>query len=215
MSRSVTIKEFASHLKRLPVAIAIALASLGLIAVAFAMTRRPETAQSNNASAENTKSNAPWNLALGNVVVLAPELGLNASAPDEAKIEPARMAAKIEAQLTSLRQFYRSQSESDPALLGRLTLRLTLGNSGQVAAVTVLSAQIKDKEFRKAVAAEAAKWNFDGIAPAGTVIDCPLLFVREGMDIATVVNWEKTLRNPHEEQPPAKAMAEARTKKKK
>jgi len=193
------------------------LASLGLIAVAFALARNYETSQPNNATEEKpeSKSSAPWNLALGNVVVLAPELGLKTTAPDKAEIEPSRIAARIEAQLLSLRQLYREQSEGDPALLGSLTLQLTLGSAGQVAEVTVLSAQLKDKEFRKAVVAEATKWNFNEIASEGTVIDCPLLFVREGMDIATVVNWEKTLRTLREEHAPAKSIPQARVAKKK
>lgn len=208
MSTSTTRRDFASRLKRVPVAVTISLASLGLIAVAFAMARKPETAQSNYARPERpeSKSSAPWKLALGNVVFLAPELGFKTTAPDNAKIEPARVAAKIEAQLTGLRQLYRSQSENDPTLLGDLTLQLTVGTSGQVAEVLVLTAQLKDKDFRKAVAAEAAKWNFNEIAPAGTVIDCPLLFVREGMDIATLVNWERNLRNHREEHAPAKSI---------
>ncbi|MGH7768377.1 MAG: AgmX/PglI C-terminal domain-containing protein [Candidatus Binatia bacterium] len=217
MSKSPSSREFASRRKRLPVAIAITLASLGLIAIAFAMARKSETSQPNYATEEKpeSKSSAPWNLALGNVVVLAPELGLKTSAPDKAEIEPARIAAKIEAQLLSLRQLYREQSEGDPALLGALTLQLTLGSAGQVAEVTVLSAQMKDKEFRKAVVAEATKWNFNEIASEGTVIDCPLLFVREGMDIATVLNWEKTLRNLRDEHAPAKPIPQARVAKKK
>jgi len=217
MIKSATRHNFASRLKRLPVAITISLASLGLIAVAFAIARKPETSQSNNAAAEKpeSKSSTPWNLALGNVVVLAPELGLKTTAPDQAIVEPARVAAKIEAQLTSLRQLYRQQSEGDPTLLGGLTLQLTLGTAGQVAEVTVLSAQLKDKEFRKAVVAEAAKWNFSDIAPEGSVIDCPLLLVREGMDIATVMNWEKTLMSLREEHAPAKSIPQARVAKKK
>ena len=217
MSKSLSSREFASRRKRLPVAIAIALATLGLIAIVFAMARKLETSQPNYATEEKpeSKSSAPWNLALGNVVVLAPELGLKTTAPDKAEIDPARVAAKIEAQLLSLRQLYRQQSEGDPALLGGLTLQLTLGTAGEVAEVTVLSAQLKDKEFRKAVVAEAAKWNFSDIAPEGTVIDCPLLFVREGMDIATVMNWEKTLMSLREEHAPAKSIPQARVAKKK
>jgi len=212
MSILTTSLTFASRLKRVPVAITIALASLGLIAVAFAVARKPEITQPNSASGEkqDSKPSTPWNLALGNVVVLAPELGLNASAPEKGKIEPARIAAKIEAQLTGLRQLYREQSDSDPALLGGLTLQLTLGNTGQVAEVAVLSAQLKDKNFRKVVVAEVTKWNFGEIAPEGTVIDCPLLFVREGMDIATVLNWERSLRSLREEYAPAKSTPRAR-----
>jgi hypothetical protein len=81
----------------------------------------------------------------------------------------------------------------------RKDTQLTLGNSGKLEAVKILGAQLKDREFRKAVAAEAARWNFTEIAPAATVIECPLLFVCQGMDITTLVNWEKTLRGPGEE----------------
>jgi hypothetical protein len=209
---TLTSHKFVSRRKRVPVAIAIALASLGLIAAVFAVARKPEIAQPNSASGEkqDSKPNTPWNLALGNVVVLAPELGLNASAPDKEKIEPARIAARIEGQLINLRQLYREQSQSDPALLGALTLQLTLGDTGQVTEVAVLSALLKDENFRNAVVAEVTKWNFGEIAPEGTVIDCPLLFVREGMDIATVLNWERSLRNPGEEYAPANSTPRAR-----
>jgi hypothetical protein len=212
-----TKHDLAPRLKRVPVAITISLASLALIAGAFAMIRKPETAQPNNTAAEEpeSKSRTPWNLALGDVVVLAPELGFRTTAPDKAKIEPARLAARIEAQLTGLRQLYRQHSESNPALLGGITLQVTVGISGRVADVSILSAQLKDRDFRKAVAAEAATWNFNELAPEGTVIDCPLLFVREGMDIATVVNWEKSLRSPRDEPVPAKSLRHGREAKKK
>jgi hypothetical protein len=216
MSILTTIHQSASGLKRVPVAVTISLASVGLIAVAFATVRRPETARPNTAAAENpvSKPSTPWNLALGNVVVLAPELGLKTAARDNAKIEPARLAARIEAQLTPLRRLYREHSESDPTLLGGITLQLTVGNSGLIEDVAILSAQLHDGDFRKAVAAEAEKWNFNEIAPEGTVIECPLLFVREGMDIATVVNWEKALRSLRDQQVSAKSARPQRTTKK-
>ncbi|HEY7556460.1 MAG TPA: AgmX/PglI C-terminal domain-containing protein [Candidatus Binatia bacterium] len=209
---TLTSHKLVSRRKRVPVGIAIAFASVGLIAAAFAVARKPEIAQPNSVSEEkqDSKPSTPWNLALGNVVVLAPELGLNASAPDEEKIELARVAAKIEGQLINLRQLYREQSESDPTLLGALTLQLTLGNAGQITEVAFLSTQMKDEKFRNAVAAEVTKWNFGEIAPEGTVIDCPLLFVREGMDIATVLNWERSLRSPRDEYAPAKSTPRAR-----
>jgi len=207
MSILTTIHQFASGLERVPVAVTISLASLGLIVLAFATVRKPETAQPNTAAVENpeSKSSTPWNLALGNVVVLAPELGLKTTARDDAKIEPTRLAARIEAQLTPLRRLYREHSENDPGLLGGLTLQLTVGTSGLIADVAIVSAQLQDRDFRKAVAAEAEKWNFNEIAPEGTVIECPLLFVREGMDIATVVNWEKGLRSLRDQHVSAKS----------
>jgi hypothetical protein len=196
---AVTTPRGGSRLKRIPLAAAISLASLGLIALSFATVRKPETARPAAAREKAAESSTPWHVALGNVVVLAPDLGFKIAASARNKVEPARVAARIEAQLISLRQLYRQQSENDPTLLGAMTLQLTLGNSGKVEAVKILKAQLKDREFRKAVAAEAARWNFHEIAPAATVIECPLLFVRQGMDITTLVNWEKTLRAPGEE----------------
>jgi hypothetical protein len=199
MNTLMTDHGLASWRRRVPVAIAIASASLALMAVTFAVVHKTGSIQTNAPGTEKpeSQSRAPWNLALGNVVVLARELGLETTAPD--KVDPARLAARIEAQLTGLRQLYRQRSESDPALLGGMTLQITVGPSGQVVGVKILSAQLNDEDFLKALAAEAAKWNFNEIAPEGTVIDCPLLFVREGMDIATVLNWEKGLKNRRNE----------------
>jgi hypothetical protein len=43
------------------------------------------------------------------------------------------------------------------------------------------------------VLAEVSKWTFPEILSEDTIINCPILFVREGMDITTLVQWEKTL----------------------
>src|SRR5262249_31071892 len=43
------------------------------------------------------------------------------------------------------------------------------------------------------VVAEVSKWTFPEIITDSTMITCPILFVREGMDITTIVQWEKTL----------------------
>ena len=184
--------------RRIPVATAIAVASLGLIMLSLATARRPEPAApdpSNAGVVEEPQIDAqtPWNPALGNVVFFAPELGLQIKAPDNASVERERVAVRVEAQLLGLRQLYRQRSEKDPDLLGELTLRVTVGNGGQVVQVQELSASISDKDFRNAVAAEASKWNFNAVAPEGTSIDCPLLFIREGMDITTLVNWERRM----------------------
>jgi hypothetical protein len=220
MTETTSSRDSALGFKRIPLAVTISLVSLGLIAVAFATARNPEPiapTPSNNAAAQEPKSNsaAPWNLALGDVVVFAPELGFQITAPANVEFDPTRVAARIEAQLLSLRQLYRQQSEVDPALLGGFTLQLTVGTSGHVAEVVELSAQVKDQDFRNAVVAEVAKWNFNEIAPEGTVINCPLLFVREGMDIATVMKWEKTLARHRDERAPAKTVPQVRTAKKK
>jgi outer membrane biosynthesis protein TonB len=134
-----------------------------------------------------------WNFALGNVVVVAPELGFAVKAPGADAVDTARVAARIEPQLLSIRNLYRTQSEKLPALMGGVLLQVTVGAQGTVSNVKEIGAHLGDTDFRKAVIAEAANWRFPEIVPEGTIIDCPLLFLREGMDIGTVIRWEKTL----------------------
>jgi hypothetical protein len=66
---------------------------------------------------------------------------------------------------------------------------------GDVIQVTEVGSHIPDGEFKKAVLAEAANWSFEDLVTDTVTIQCPLLFVREGMDITTLVEWEKTLRS--------------------
>ena len=148
----------------------------------------------NSPAKENLKKIQPaWNIALGNVVVIAPDLGFSVKGPKNAKIELSRINGRIEAQLLPVRELYRLESDRNSNLMGGLFLQLTLGSAGEVAGVKELGWRITDGDFRKAVVAEVAKWDFQDTAPEGTTINCPLLFVREGMEITTLVRWEKTL----------------------
>ena len=139
---AVTTPRGGSRLKRIPLAAAISLASLGLTALSLPRCAPLETVRPTGAGAREkaAESSTPWHVALGNVVVLAPDLGFKIAAPARGKVESSRVAARIEAQLMSLRQLYRQQSENDPMLLGAMTLQLTLGNSGKVEAVKILGA---------------------------------------------------------------------------
>jgi len=143
--------------------------------------------------APGKKPLAPINLALGNVVTVVAELGLSVKNTKDVKVETSRLAAKIENQLAALREFYRDISETRPALMGGMMLELTVGPAGDITQVKELSTRIADSEFRKAVLAAVNKWEFKDVVPEGATILCPLLFVREGMDITTLVKWEKNL----------------------
>ena len=189
---SLKIRDFG--VKGIAVASTSCVISLTIMILAFGLNPSSEREPKNLPAKESDKnSGVGWNPALGNVVVVSPELGLSVKTLDESKIEAARITARIETQLMPLRIIYRDESEKSPGLMGGLLLQLTLGASGEVVKVTELDSHIADEDFRKAVIAEAGKWVFKDVAPEGTVIDCPLLFVREGMDIKTVVKWEKTL----------------------
>ncbi|HEY6367331.1 MAG TPA: AgmX/PglI C-terminal domain-containing protein [Candidatus Binatia bacterium] len=177
----------------------IALASFafgaGLIVLVPQMDSNPEGKSSQKESSVDPKKkpSRSWNIALGNVVVVAPDLGFNTKVVKGGQVEESKITARLESQLQGLREFYREQSESDPSLMGGMLLQLTVNSSGEVTHVKDLVSRITDSEFKKAVLAEVFKWTFPEIIAETTTINCPLLFVREGMDITTVVQWEKTL----------------------
>ena len=167
---------------------------LALIVVALMMRPGEQADESPEPSKEAAKKSQPtWNLALGNVVIVAPELGLTVKGAKNVKIDASRVATRIESQLGSLREFYRAESETHPSLMGGLLLELTLGPAGEVTQVKEISTRIANEEFRKSVIAAVKKWEFQDIETQGATILCPLLFVREGMDITTLVKWEKHL----------------------
>ena len=56
-----------------------------------------------------------------------------------------------------------------------------------------MSSFITDVNFRKAVVTEVGKWYFADVVSEPLIVACPLLFVHEGMDITTLVQWEKAL----------------------
>jgi len=184
--------------KGLVVACASCVVGLALLILVFGLgpsSRRDSTTEEKNSLAkeDSKKSQSAWNVALGNVVVIAPELGFAVKGPKDAAIELSRISAKIEAQLLAVRDLYRAESEKNSNLMGGLFLQLALGSSGEVAQVKELGWRITDGDFRKAVVAEVGKWEFRDVVPEGTTINCPLLFVREGMEITTLIKWEKTL----------------------
>jgi hypothetical protein len=184
--------------RRVVIALASCVFGAGLILFASQMGSKLEdktgtTGEESSAKAQKKKTQRAWNIALGNVVVVAPELGLNAKALKGGQVEESKIAARLESQLQGLREFYRQESERDPTLMGGMLLQLTVSPSGDVTHVRELVSRIADSEFKTAVLAEASKWTFPEIITDSTTITCPILFVREGMDITTIVQWEKTL----------------------
>ena len=137
-----------------------------------------------------------WNMALGDVVIVAPELGFTVKAGRESsEVEHSKFVTRMESQLQKVRELYRHESEKNSALMGGMILQLNVGAMGDVIQVTEVGSHIADGEFKKAVLAEAANWSFEDLVTDSVTIQCPLLFVREGMDITTLVEWEKTLRS--------------------
>jgi hypothetical protein len=177
--------------------IALGSCTLGAVLILLALqidtTSEVNIAKDSAAEKQQKKPARTWNIALGNVVIVAPDLGFNVKAAKGAQVEESKIVARLESQLQGLREVYREESENEPTLMGGMLLQLTITPDGEVTQVRELASRITGSEFKKTVLSEVSKWTFREIIMDHTVIHCPLLFVREGMDITTVVEWEKTL----------------------
>jgi hypothetical protein len=158
-----------------------------------------------SAQNQNKKPVRAMNLALGNMVFFAQDLGFTVRSAKEGPVDSSKIAARIESQLNGIRQLYRQEVAKTPGLAGGLALQFNIAPSGEVSQVRELSSRLNDGEFRKAVAAEASTWSFAEIVTENLQVTCPLLFVHEGMDITTVVHWERALTESSEKPSLARA----------
>jgi len=135
------------------------------------------------------------NVALGDIVFLAHDLGFSVVNAKDGAIEPNKIAARIESQLQGIREIYRQESAKSSSLVGAVILQFNITPSGEVTQVKELSSRLNDAEFKRAILAETSKWLFAEIVSENLMVTCPLLFVDEGMDITTLIRWEKSLGN--------------------
>jgi len=140
---------------------------------------------------ERIKPLRAMNFALDNMVFFAHELGFNVITANDEAVSKNRVALRIENQLHNVRELYRVEIAKNPSLAGVILLQLDITPSGEVSQVRETRSKIIDSEFKKAVVAEVAKWSFSDIVSESLKVDCPLLFVHQGMDITTLVRWEK------------------------
>lgn len=149
------------------------------------------------------------NFALGNMVYFARELGFSAKAAKDNPVDANKIAVRIENQLQGMREIYRVEVAKNPNLAGSVTVQFSVTPSGEVQQVKEVSARINDGEFKKAVLAEAAKWSFAELTSDHLNVICPLLFVHEGMDITSLVQWEKSMANLSDVPTPARLVGDA------
>ena len=192
----------------------IAICAVGLAAVYFGFGIGTEAPKKEaNASATSSvptplaKPVQAMHLALGNMVVLARDLGFSIKTAKDSPYDGSKVALRIENHLQRLREIYRQESEKNPALVGTVLLQFNISPSGEVSHVKELSSRLNDSEFSKAVVAEVGKWSFADIVSENLTATCPLLFVREGMDITTLVLWEKSLQDVGENPAVARTVA--------
>lgn len=158
-----------------------------------------------SAQRQSKKPVRAMNLALGNMVFFAQELGFTVRSAKEGLVDSSKIAARIENQLNGIRRLYREEVAKTPALAGGLVLQFNIAPNGEVSQVRELSSRLSDGEFRKAVAAEASNWSFAEIVTENLQVTCPLLFVHEGMDITTLIHWERALAESSEKPSLARA----------
>lgn len=135
------------------------------------------------------------NMALGDTVFLAQDLGFSIKTNKDFPAESGKITLRIESYLQRVRELYRQETAKNPNLIGSVLLQFNISPAGEVSQVKELSSRVSDVEFKKAVIAEVSKWSFAEVVSENLTVTCPLLFVREGMDITTLVLWEKSLAN--------------------
>ncbi|MDP9130610.1 MAG: AgmX/PglI C-terminal domain-containing protein [Candidatus Binatota bacterium] len=135
------------------------------------------------------------NMALGPMVFLARDLGFSVKTAKGESMQDTRIAARIENQLQGVRDLYRQEIARNGRLVGSLILQFSVNPAGEVSQVREVSSRINDAEFKKTVLAETGKWTFTELLTDTITVQCPLLFVQEGMDITTLVRWESSLNN--------------------
>ncbi|HVO91873.1 MAG TPA: AgmX/PglI C-terminal domain-containing protein, partial [Terriglobales bacterium] len=181
--------------------VGIASCIVGVVVVYFGFDLRhkpieKDAAVSAKPATEDKTRNRPvraMNLALGNMVYFAHDLGFTVKTAKDESYEADRVALRIENQLQALREMYRQESIKDGTLVGGMMLQFNIGPAGDVSQVKDVSSIITEAEFRKAVVNEVVKWSFADLVSEPLTVTCPLLFVHEGMDITTLVQWEKAL----------------------
>jgi len=166
---------------------------LGLMIVGLGVGSSSKDRATSAVKEESSKKLPTWNIALGDLVILARDMGFDVQAGKDALIDEAKIAGRIESQLQTLRDLYRQEISKNPALMGGVVLQLSINSSGEVTRVREIASRISDNDFRKAVVADASTWIFDQVLSEDSTITCPLLFVREGMDVTTLIQWEKNL----------------------
>jgi len=183
---------------RSSVGVFAAIIGLGIIYFGFGAEspKKEASARVNPTSTGQQKPVRAMNLALGDMVFLAQELGFSiAPTKDDSVSDPNKITTRIEGQLQGIREIYRRESGKNSSLVGAVILQFNITPSGEVTQVKELSARLNDVEFKRAILAETAKWSFTDLASEHLIVTCPLLFVHEGMDITTLVRWEKSLGN--------------------
>lgn len=159
------------------------------------------------AATDPSKPVRAMNLALGNMVFFSQDLGFSVRNTKDEAVNPAKIVTRIEGQLQGMRELFRGEIARNPSLAGTVTLQFNIAPSGEVSQMREVASRINDSDFKKAVIAEGVKWSFAETVAEPVSVTCPLLFVHQGMDITTLVQWEKFVSQTGEKPAPARVAA--------
>ena len=154
---------------------------------------KKEAIASVRAAAPAQKPAQAMNMALGDMVFLAQDLGFSIRSDKDFPPESGKIMLRLESHLQRVRELYRQETAKNPNLIGSVMLQFNISPSGEVSQIKELSSRLNDVDFKNVVIAEVSKWSFADVVSENLTVTCPLLFVREGMDITTLVLWEKSL----------------------
>lgn len=154
---------------------------------------KKEAVASAKPMAQAQKPVQAMNMALGDMVFLAQDLGFSITNHKDFPPESGKITLRLESHLQRVRELYRQETAKNPNLIGSVLLQFNISPSGEVSQIKELSSRVNDVDFKKAIIAEVSKWSFAEVVSENLTVTCPLLFVREGMDITTLVLWEKSL----------------------
>lgn len=179
----------------------VVIGALGMAAMFYSSSIGTETSKKlplPPTGAQTQKPVRAMNIALGPMVFLARELDFAVKNTKGEKLDDSRIAARVETQLQGLRELYRREIAKNPKLAGSLILQFSVNAAGQVNQVKEIASRLSDSEFRLAVITESGKWTLAELVTEPLTVQVPLLFVHEGMDITTLVRWERSLATADE-----------------
>lgn len=179
----------------------VVIGALGMAAMFYSSSIGTETSKKlplPPTGAQTQKPVRAMNIALGPMVFLARELDFAVKNAKGEKLDDSRIAARVETQLQGLRELYRREIAKNPKLAGSLILQFSVNAAGQVNQVKEIASRLSDSEFRLAVITESGKWTLAELVTEPLTVQVPLLFVHEGMDITTLVRWERSLATADE-----------------
>jgi hypothetical protein len=139
----------------------------------------------------------------GSAVLAVDSFGLSIQAKKDSPATREVLERAAVEHLARLHRTYSRWADTNGDLMGSLLLKLTVDATGKVVNVDPVASHVTNTSFTKTVLDDVRKWKFPKAGVEAAEITVPLLFVPQGMDPDTVVQWERKLRSAQEDETPA------------